>query len=45
MSSEIQDMLDSFDVDAKTRMHVQNLNENHILFSVYGNQVGLKHNF
>lgn len=36
---EIQDMLASFDVDSIVRTRVQSLNEEHILFSIYGNQV------
>ncbi|KAL5270480.1 hypothetical protein ACHWQZ_G001263 [Mnemiopsis leidyi] len=35
---EIQDMLASFDVDSIVRTRVQSLNEEHILFSIYGNQ-------
>ena len=36
---EIQEMLASFDVDSVVRTRVQSLNEEHILFSIYGNQV------
>ncbi|XP_063689088.1 uncharacterized protein LOC134822123 isoform X2 [Bolinopsis microptera] len=38
MTEEIEDMIASFDLDSIARTRVQSLNEEHILFSVYGNQ-------
>ena len=38
MSEDIESMLASFDIDANVRASVSALQEDHILFSIYGNQ-------